>query len=64
MPLLLPHPSPPAALQESEAYLQERHGQDLSKVLSQCVSYFKKLIVWRGGPLTWCPAAAGGASQA
>lgn len=36
--------------------MKERHSVDLADVLSTCISEFKKVIVFRGGPLTWCPA--------
>lgn len=36
--------------------MREQHSVDLGHVLGACVSEYQKVIVWRGGPLTWCPA--------
>lgn len=43
-------------LQVAVQYMQREHGADLAATLNQCVSERGSLIVFRGGPLTWCPA--------
>jgi hypothetical protein len=48
----------PAALQESVDYMEAEHSQDLPAVLEQCIADYGKVLVFRGGALTWCPAAA------
>ena len=48
----------PAALQESVDYMGAEHSQDLPAVLEQCIADYGKVLVFRGGALTWCPAAA------
>ena len=44
------------AVQEAVEYMQQEHGVDLAAVLGQCISEYSRSILYRGGPLTWCPA--------
>eukprot|EP00887_Chlorella_sp_A99_P004161 scaffold23.g4161.t1 len=37
-----------------------QHGVDLPSVLRQCTAEHGRTILYRGGPLTWCPAAEDG----
>ncbi|KAI3430463.1 hypothetical protein D9Q98_005058 [Chlorella vulgaris] len=46
----------PRFWQESVSFMREQYGVDLAATLLSCVSDYGKQIVWRGGPLTWCPA--------
>lgn len=48
----------PSFWQQSVEYMQEWHGVQLAATLHHCFADFGKLIVFRGGPGTWCPAAA------
>ncbi|PSC72992.1 metallophosphoesterase [Micractinium conductrix] len=48
----------PAFFEAATAHMEQEHGQDLTAVLGACVQQQRKLIVYRGGPLTWCPAPA------
>lgn len=57
-PTLTLHPPPRKQLQEASKYMQEEHSVDLAETLGSCIANHDKLIVYRGGPLTWCPAAA------
>jgi hypothetical protein len=45
------------APQASVEYMQQ-FGVGLADTLQRCIDDFDKQIVFRGGPLTWCPAAA------
>lgn len=46
-------------LQGAADYLQQRHSVDLAAAMHSCVSEQRKFIAFRGGGLTWCPAAPG-----
>lgn len=48
----------PAFWQEAVDYMDTEHGVDLAATLGSCITEHGKLLVFRGGPLTWCPAAA------
>lgn len=49
----------PAFWQRAVAFLAQ-HGVDLPSVLRQCTAEHGRTILYRGGPLTWCPAAEDG----
>lgn len=48
----------PSLWDAAVAHMQQQHRQDLSRLLSQCIEQHGKVLLFRGGPLTWCPAPA------
>lgn len=54
-PALGPHAA--ATVQASVEYMQQQFAVSLADALQRCIDDFDQRIVFRGGPLTWCPAA-------
>ncbi|KAL4448928.1 hypothetical protein ABPG77_007645 [Micractinium sp. CCAP 211/92] len=48
----------PSFWQGAVDYLQQMHGVDLAAAMNSCVSEQRKLVAYRGGGLTWCPAVS------
>ncbi|KAL4422745.1 hypothetical protein ABPG75_008942 [Micractinium tetrahymenae] len=47
----------PSFWQGAVEYLQEKHGVDLAAAMHSCIAERRTIIAFRGGGLTWCPAA-------